>query len=302
MSQNDTVEIPVIPSARSNAAQSSSALVRVAMAGLSHPGKIRPNNEDHFLIGRFGRFLETLQSNLPEGEVAPCAEEIGYGMLVADGVGGSQAGEVASQLAISTIVTLFLQTPDWILRLEESPLTQEVMRRATERYEQVNQTLVKRAGDEPQLHGFATTLTLAASLGRTLFVAHVGDSRAYLVRGGQLHQLTRDHTLAQSLAQLGIIKQDEVATHHLRHVLLKALGGRDRRAEPDVHVHVLEHGDGLLICTDGLTEMVSEKTITHVLADGEKPHEVCQELIDEALKAGGRDNVTVVFARYQFPE
>src|SRR5262249_38849280 len=298
---SETVEIPVVPSAGTKGPQSDSASARVEMTGLSHPGKVRPNNEDHFWVGRFGRFLETLQSNLPVGEIAPRADELGYGMLVADGVGGSAAGEMASKLAISTIVNLFLQAPDWILRLEEDPLTEEVMRRATERYEQVNQALVQRSENEPELRGFATTLTLAASLGRKLFVAHVGDSRAYLLRGGQLHQLTRDHTLAQSMAQLGLIKQEQVATHHLRHVLLKALGGQDRRAEPDVHEHALDDGDGLLLCTDGLTEMVSEENITNVIARDDTPHEVCQRLIDLALKAGGRDNVTVIVARYQFP-
>src|SRR5262249_51291761 len=223
----ETVEIPVMTGAKIKGAQSDSASARVEATGLSHPGKVRPNNEDHFLVGRYGRFLEILQSNIPAGEIAPRAEEIGYAMLVADGVGGSAAGEVASKLAISTIVNLFLQTPDWILRLDEHPLTEEVLRRAAERYERVNQTLAERAENEPELPGFATTLTLALSLGRKLFVAHVGDSRAYLLRGGQLHRLTRDHTLAQSMAQLNLIKQEQVATHHMRHVLSKALGGQD---------------------------------------------------------------------------
>jgi serine/threonine protein phosphatase PrpC len=299
---NDTVEIPAAPSAGADVTRSLSASARVEMAGLSHPGKVRPNNEDHFLVGRFGRYLETLQSNLPEGEVPPLVEETGYGMLVADGVGGSAAGGLASQLAIRTIVDLFLQTPDWILRLEQVPLVEKVMQRAAERYEKVNQALAELAEDDPELRGLATTLTIAASLGRCLIVAHVGDSRAYLLRGGKLSLLTRDHTLAQSMAQLGFIKQDQVATHHLRHVLLKALGGQDRRVEPDVHEHVLDDGDCLLICTDGLTEMVDEKTIRDVLGSGDTSHEVCQRLIDLALKAGGKDNVTVVCARYRFAQ
>ena len=298
----DTVEIPAVASAGTKAAQSDSASARVEIAGLSHPGKVRPNNEDHFLVGRFGRFLETLQSNLPEGEIAPRAEEIGYGMLVADGVGGSAAGEVASRLAIGTIVNLFLQTPDWILRVDESPLMQQVMRRAAERYEQVNQALVERGENDAALRGFATTLTLAASLGRNLFVAHVGDSRAYILRGCQLYQLTRDHTLAQSMAHLGLMSQKQVASHHLRHVLMKALGGPDGGAEPEVHAHVLDDGNGVLLCTDGLTEMVDEKTITDVLVNGATPQEVCQQLVDLALTAGGKDNVTVVFARYRFAQ
>src|SRR5262249_36062030 len=243
-SQNDTVEIPAIPSAPANLVPSFSAFARVETAGLSHPGKVPHNNEDHFLIGRFGRFLETLQSNLPEGEIPSRVEETGYGFLVADGVGGSAAGEMASKLAISTLVKLFLQAPDWILRLDEEPLAQQVIRRTAERYEQVNLAMAEQAQQDPELRGFATTLTLAASLGRYLFVAHVGDSRAYLLREAKLHRLTRDHTLAQTMAQLGRINQEQVAAHHLRHVVLKALGDRSRRAEPDVHQHALDDGDG----------------------------------------------------------
>ena len=299
-SKNDTVEIPAIPNAPVILAPSFSASARVETAGLSHPGKVRANNEDHFLIGRFGRFFETLQSNVPQGEIPSRVEETGYGFLVADGVGGSAAGEMASKLAISTLVNLFLQTPDWILRLEEIPSIEEVMRRTAERYEQVNLAMAEQAQQDPELRGFATTLTLAASLGRYLFVAHVGDSRAYLLRKSKLHRLTRDHTLAQTMAQLGLINQEQVAAHHLRHVVLKVLGDRSRRAEPDVHQHGLDDGDGLLLCTDGLTEMVAENNIAEILNGSETAHAGCQNLIDAALKAGGKDNVTVVFARYQF--
>src|SRR5262249_57399128 len=117
-------------------------------------------------------------------------------------------------------------------------LKQQVMRRATERYEQVNQALAERAENDPELRGFATTLTLAVSLGRNLFVAHVGDSRAYLLRRCQLYKLTHDHTLAQSMAHLGLIRQKQVASHHLRHVLMKAIGSLDGGADPEGHTHI----------------------------------------------------------------
>jgi protein phosphatase len=160
---------------------------------------VRPNNEDHFLISRFGRFLETVQTNLPADTVPPRSEESGYGMVVADGMGGCAAGEEASRRAITSLVNLVLHTPDWILRLDEEPLPKEVLRRAAERYEQVNQTLAEEAQGDPGLSGFGTTMTMAWTLGRQLFVAHLGDSRAYLLRQGRLQQLTRDHTLVQEL-------------------------------------------------------------------------------------------------------
>src|SRR6516164_3115143 len=162
---DDTVELPArTPGA--GADRSFSAFVRVEVAGLSHPGRVRPNNEDHFLICRFSRLLETLQTNVPDEEIPTRADEIGYGMLVADGVGGGAAGEVASKLAISTLVHLVLQTPDWFLRVEEDSWMQEAMRRTTERHEQVNAALTEQARTDPDLRGFATTLTLARSLGR----------------------------------------------------------------------------------------------------------------------------------------
>jgi serine/threonine protein phosphatase PrpC len=296
---DDTVELPAVaPCAAAN--RSSSASARIEVAGLSHPGMVRANNEDHFLIGRFGRFLETLHTNVPDGEVPKRVDEIGYGMLVADGVGGNVAGELASRLAISTLVHLFLQTPDWFLRVEEHDWMQEVIRRTTERYEQVNAALTEQVRNDPDLRGFATTLTMAASLGRRLLIAHVGDSRAYLVRDGQLRLLTRDHTMAQAMAQAGLIGSEQVATHRMRHVLLKALGDPDHRIEPDVHEHTLDDGDCLLLCSDGLTEMVDDNTITRIVGGSERAAQICERLVNAALKAGGKDNVTAVFARYRF--
>src|SRR5262245_24487323 len=197
----DTAEFPApITRGRDRGAPSSS-LVRVDLGGASHRGKVRPNNEDHFLLARFGRYLETVRTNLPADAVPARAEEIGYAMVVADGMGGVAAGEEASRLAITSLVNLVLSTPDWILRPDEGPVTQEVLERASERYEQVNQALAGEAQEAPRLKGYGTTMTLAFSLGRDLFVAHVGDSRAYLLRQGRLRQLTRDHTHAQELVE-----------------------------------------------------------------------------------------------------
>jgi protein phosphatase len=159
--------------------------VQVDVAGLSHPGKVRPNNEDHFLVLRFGRFLEPLATNLPAGQAPPRREDAGYALAVADGLGGHAAGEGASKLALTTLVGLVLDTPDWFLRMDDPPAAEEVMRRATERYGRIDQALAAEAAEGLTLHGFGTTLTLAASLGRDLLLAHVGDSRAYLLRGGR---------------------------------------------------------------------------------------------------------------------
>jgi protein phosphatase len=297
----ETAEFPAPHTKGGDRPEPYSARVGVDLAGRSHPGKVRPNNEDHFLISRFGRFLEAVDTNLPADAVPRRAEESGYALVVADGMGGRPAGEDASRLAIAALVNLVLHTPDWILRLDEELLPDEVLRRAAERYEQVNRALAEQAQGDLGLSEFGTTMTLAFSVGRDLFVAHVGDSRAYLLRQGRLRRLTRDHTLAQELADRRLIGRQEVASHRLRHVLTRSLGDHGRRVEPDVTRIALEDNDCLLLCTDGLTEMVGDEVIGEALGSGEAAEAVCRGLVDRALVAGGKDNVTVVVARYRLP-
>ncbi len=300
-SEVDTSEINPQQNKARDRPQPYSALVDVDLGALSHPGKVRSNNEDHFLILRFGRFLETVQTNLPPGSVPPRAEEGGYGMVVADGMGGRAAGEEASRQAISSLVNLVLHTPDWILRTDEEIMVSEVLLRAAERYEQINQTLAEQARADPQLSGFGTTMTMVFSLGRELVLAHVGDSRAYLLRQGQLRQLTRDHTMVQAMLDQGYLDPKKAATHHLRHVLTQALGAQGQPVQANVDRLTLENNDCLLLCTDGLTELVPDQVIGAILGSGEPAQTVCQRLVDRALEAGGSDNVTVVVARYWLP-
>jgi protein phosphatase len=138
------------------------------------------------------------------------------------------------------------------------------------------------------------------SLGTDLFLGHIGDSRAYLFRGEKLHQLTKDHTLAQALIDAGIARADDTSTLAMRHVLTAALGSTGERTDPQVQRLHLSDGDQLLLCTDGLTEMVADNDIAAVLADANSSQAACQALIDLALAGGGKDNITVVLARYQF--
>src|SRR5262249_41964347 len=162
---------------------------------------------------------------------------------------GVAAGEVASRLAIESMVNLVLDVPDWILLPDDEGLAAEVMRRAEERYRQVHAVLAERGSEEPGLRGMGTTMTLAWSLGRELFTAHVGDSRAYLFRGGTLWRLTRDHTVAQALADHGMIAPDEVAKNRMRHVLTRSLGGGAKDVQAEVQHLRLADGDCLLLCT-----------------------------------------------------
>lgn len=296
---SDTAELPALGKASNAHGHSTrSARMKVEVAALSHSGHRRSNNEDHYLVSRFGRSLETLLTNLPAESVPSRSEEIGYGMVVADGIGGHSGGEIASRTAISTLVSLVLQTPDWILG-DESAEAEQVMERMAERYRLIQTALTEKGNASPGLGRMGTTMTLAASLGASLVVGHIGDSRAYLFRGDDLLQLTQDHTLVQSLVEQGELTPEEAAHHPKRHVLNRSLNAVGRMFEGDFRHVWLASGDQLLLCTDGLTEMVDDETIQSILRHAATSNEACQNLVDAALRNGGRDNVTVALARYQ---
>ena len=277
-----------------------SALVDVDVAALTHPGKVRENNEDQFLVGRFERDLEVLLSSLHQDDIPRHSRETGYAMIVADGIGGAEGGEVASRLAIKTLLELVIQTPDWIMRLDDD-LVEKFVRRVSDRYRKADAAIRTQALSDPSLGRMGTTLTLAVSLAADLFVLHVGDSRAYLLRNGQLRQLTRDQTVTQSLLDAGVLTHEQAAIHNMRHVLTQALGQHADKLKIEVQSLKLADGDCLLLCTDGLTDMVPDSEISAVLVDGGKAEQKCQALMDKALEAGGKDNITVVVAHYSLP-
>jgi protein phosphatase len=293
----ETLEMPLLQDPKAGAPPASdSAHIRAEVAGATHCGLLRTVNEDHYLLVRFGRTLEVIGSNVPEDLAPRHTEETGYCMVVADGVGGTVAGAVASRLAVSKLVSLLLHTPDWLLRVGDHELA-IVKRRMAQRYRDVDTTLAQAAHDNTALTGMATTMTLACTLGKDMIVAHLGDSRAYLHRGGQLARLTHDHTVAQGMSDDGLIGQQDVARHELRHVLTQVIG-YGALIEPEVHRFQVAGGDQVLLCTDGLTEMVDESAIETILDGPGTVGECCQALIDRALQQGGKDNVTVVLARF----
>ena len=278
-----------------------SSLIRIDVSALSHTGYQRTNNEDHYLVVRLGRSLETVSTSLPAGDIPARTEEVNHVMIVADGMGGHRAGEIASRMAITTLVNLALRIPDWIFRMDDAH-AQEIERRSRSRVQEVDAKLVESGQRDPSLAGMGTTLTAARSLGRDLLITHVGDSRAYLLRGGNLLRLTRDHTFAQLLVDTGQLAPADVARSSHRHVLTNALGG----SSADVHVDTdrlqLDDGDRLLLCSDGLTDLVDDESISSILRETTRSSDACERLVQRALDAGGRDNVTVIVAAYQIPD
>jgi protein phosphatase len=269
------------------------------VSGLSHAGKVRARNEDHFIVTRIGRYLETVLTTLPSGEVPERAEEAGYAMIIADGMGGHAGGELASRMAISGLIKLVLAMPDWIFRLDENVAT-DATRRSKQRFQHINTLLIEHGRKDPDFRGMGTTLTAARSMGRHLQIVHVGDSRAYLLRDGRLHRLTRDHTYVQLLVDSGQLSKEEAADFGARHLLVNALGGFDEDVEVDVDQLKLATGDRLLLCSDGLTDLVEDAAIREVLIGCRDSADACRRLVDLALDAGGKDNITVVVAGYTF--
>jgi protein phosphatase len=299
-SEVDTAEFPM-PHFDVQQPRSISTSVHIDIAAASDPGKVRERNEDHYFVARGGRHITTLLTNVPSSDVPSQFGETGYLMIVADGMGGHAGGEVASRMAIATLINIILHVPDWILRLDEEH-AQKVMERAAQRYRQVHEALQEQARLDPRLRGMGTTMTAAYSLGNDLFITQVGDSRAYLFREGKLQLLTRDQTQAQMLADSGLISQQEVARHRLRHVLTSALGGSQKDVRVEIQRFKLIDGDRLLLCTDGLTDMVEDSEIADALASESRSDAACRLLVERALAHGGKDNVTVVLAHYSIPE
>jgi serine/threonine protein phosphatase PrpC len=278
-----------------------SSRIDVDLFALSHQGHVREQNEDHYLVIRTGRYLETVFSNVSENRAGYRFEEAAYGMIVADGVGGERSGEVASREAIINLLELALRTPDW--QFGWGPKERNtVMWRMQDRLHRVDAALLQQADANAALDGMSTTLTAALTHGKDLVIGHVGDSRAYLCRQGKLEKLTRDHTLAEHLLDGGEDIEKDNLLRELGHVLLQALGGSHRDLRPDINHFTLEDNDRLLICTDGLTKMVDDLLITSILASAKSAQSACRELVELALGAGVSDNVTVVVAHYSIPE
>ena len=205
-------------------------------------------------------------------------------LAVADGMGGHAAGEVASSLTIAAMAKLDSEPPGGDMLAELSLAVAEA-----------NGRLQEMIIADPAVEGMGTTLTALLWSDGHAAVCHIGDSRGYLLRDGELYQITHDHTLVQSLVDEGRISADDVSTHPQRSLLLRALDGRSI-AEPDLSVHDSQAGDRYLLCSDGLSGVVSDETLRETLAAAEDPEAVSRELIELALRGGGPDNITCIVA------
>jgi protein phosphatase len=264
--------------------------------GITDRGRVRESNEDQFLIADLDKAMLVRQSSLADADHARMfGGSRGHLLVVADGIGGAAGGKRASGLAVQAVTRFVLDTMPWFLRLRSRE--DDAIEDLKEALEASRSAVSAAAASERGRERMGTTLTLAYVLWPRLFVVHAGDSRAYLYRKGQLHLITRDHTVAQKMVDEGQLSPGAIEKSPWSHVLYKCIGTGQADLNPDVFRSTLEDEDLLLLCTDGLTGPVPEKRIAELLDDG-RAEDAARRLTDEALAAGAPDNVTVVVARF----
>jgi PPM family protein phosphatase len=264
--------------------------------GLTDRGLRRTTNEDQFLIAELAKTMAITHTSLA-GPSSLEGHRRGHLFLVADGMGGHNAGEQASALAVAVIEQFTVETLKWFPRGDEhgrdTPATE-----LESAVHQADQAIVDAAADRPDLQGMGTTLTVAYAVDARLFVLHVGDSRAYLFREGTLRQLTDDHTLVSDMVRRGELTLEQSSQHRLRHVITNVVGGPKAGVRADTNTLDLQAHDTLLLCTDGLTDMLSVDEMGATLASGSSPQSICEQLIATANERGGHDNVTAIVAQF----
>ena len=262
--------------------------------GLTDRGLVRTENQDHFLLCSLHKSMRVHGTSLPTWtELESLGHRLAVLAIVADGVGGSTAGGAASRAAIETIAT-YVTTTMRCYYTADPHEAEEFLAALRGVALDANRAVIDRGVAEPNLRGMATTLTLAIGEWPSLFLLQVGDSRAYLLRGGVLRQLTRDQTIAQDLVDQGVMRLSAAHRSPLAHVLSSAIGGE---AQPQVDRISLEPGDVVLLCSDGLNKHVSDDAIRDRLVAMTSARQVCQDLVADALAGGGSDNVTVLVVR-----
>jgi PPM family protein phosphatase len=266
----------------------------IDVCGLTHRGRVRRENADHFLIASFHRAMQVHNSSIPHTAFSSLsADSRGYVFLVADGVGAFAQAADGSARAIRSVAQYLVDMSEVSLSTDPER-EQEIVARVHNAVVETHQALLDM--DDDGLPGSAvTTLTMCVAMWPRLFVVHVGDSRAYRLRDGELAQLTTDQTMAQAMVESGIMSRDAAERSHYRNVLLSALGSS--QFEPEISVCDLDRNDAAFLCTDGLTRHVSDAEIKERLDRGGTSESICQDLLGLALARGGEDNVTVVMGQ-----
>jgi serine/threonine protein phosphatase PrpC len=269
----------------------------VDVFGLTHPGRKRAVNADHFLVASFHRALKVHASSLDGGALPPLSTDSrGYIFLVADGVGGLIHAKDGSAQATDSIARYFLDSSE--ISLQTNPEREvEVIERLRASVTRAHEALLAFADQSGG--AAATTITVWFALWPRGFVVHAGDSRCYQLRDGVLDRLTTDQTMAQVMIDAGAMTREAAEGSRLKHVLVSAVGS----SQLDLQVVAFDLGwtDRWLLCSDGLTRHVSDDEIRARLGGPRTAEEICRELLALALERGGEDNITIIAARPRAP-
>ncbi len=265
--------------------------LHVEVAGKTDIGRVRKKNEDHFAVFKMRRQIEMITTSLNPDDLR-LPDDHAYSLVVADGMGGMQSGELASRLAVQTMMGLAGHATSWVMKLRDRS-AQQIDERVEAYVQRIQQTMDERSRVDPAAERMGTTWTSAHLIGRNALIVHLGDSRAYRFRGGQLQQITKDQTMAQMFIDLGSDPEDVA---RFGNVLMNNFGSSSSETRALVYQVDIEAGDRLLLCTDGLTDMLTDEQITQFLVQQTDPQFAVDALVEAALEAGGKDNVTVVVA------
>jgi protein phosphatase len=248
-------------------------------------GKVRQNNEDNFLVNEI-----TSHRRQQLDDVYTSQRKVTV-LMVSDGMGGAVAGEVASLLGVEAVKSYFSEQPDSKFTLQD----------IDEALQMANLSVLQHAFEHPEKLGMGATATLALIQGRELLIGQVGDSRAYLLRNSEIEQITIDQTYVNQLVESGKITPEEAKIHPRKNLLLQALGSKDF-LDVAISRYSLQAGDKLLLCSDGLSSMLTAEEIAVVVESRESLIDSCKLLIDYANVKGGIDNITVILAEYHHSE
>jgi PPM family protein phosphatase len=263
--------------------------VRVSVFGKTDLGRTREHNEDTFLVADLSSGNASLQPEVRNHKVGPR----GSLFVVADGMGGAAAGELASAMAADHIHRHMATT--WAS--DSTPTAERFAFRMREAVELANSAIYAYAREHPEVRGMGTTVTAAGIFGSDLYLAQIGDSRAYLVRSSDAIQLTKDQSLMQRLVDAGELTESEAEQSERRNIILQALGP-DPRVKVDLTYQSVRRGDVLILCSDGLSGLVRREEFAALAGQHSEPSAVCAALIDLANSRGGPDNITVITARF----
>jgi len=263
--------------------------IQIRVFGKTDLGRTRDHNEDRFLVADLTRQDASLLPRVREHDVG----ERGSLLVVADGMGGAAAGELASEMATDTIYAQMVKM--WGGEGERT--SQRFAYRLKEAVEVANSHIHAYAKAHPEVRGMGTTTTAVGVLGDHVYLSQVGDSRAYLIRDGAAVQLTKDQSLMQRLVEAGELTEEEAAQSERRNIILQALGP-DAKVKVDLTHQELRRGDVLVLCSDGLSGQVKKEEIAEIAGNAPDLQAACERLIALANERGGPDNITVIVARF----